>query len=275
MTVIMLTIFALTLLISLVFTINTVNFYNALSTNYGVTTTAQFPGYLEVAYLLGGILVFTGVMLLLIKYNLSKIIIAIFAIVSFLVLIEFFDVILSPLFFSISQNLVLVSFVAAILLVVYYFKYGSKLGRNLINIMIFVTIASAVGLTLGVLPSIILIAAIAIYDYIAVFVTKHMITLANALVGKSFIGGIVFAGKRIKKGMIMLGGGDIVFPAIFIDALYLNYPPLASILVLIGAVVGISIILFFGKRNKAYPAMSIIAPAQIGFFGLYLLLTMI
>lgn len=274
-TLIMLLIFVLTLLISLVFTLDTVGFYNALGAGYSTQTTPSSYGYVEVAYLLGAILVFTAIMLFLIRHKLAKVITAIFAVVSFIVLLDFFDVMLSPLIINIDQTFVLVSLASSLLLVIYYFKYAGKIARNLINILIFVTISSAVALTLGVIPSLILISAIAVYDYIAVFVTKHMITLANALYGSSFMGGITFAAKKIKKGVVMLGGGDIVFPAIFIDALYLNYPPLASILALVGAAVGISVILFFGRRGKAYPAMAFIGPAQIGFFGLYLLTTII
>jgi presenilin-like A22 family membrane protease len=223
----------------------------------------------------GGILVFTGIILLLIRYGLTKIIVGFFAVISFLVLVQFLDVVFSPLFFEISDLFSLLPFIVAIFMMVYYFKYAGLPFRNFTNIIIFLTIASIVSFALGVVPSLILIGIIAVYDYIAVFVTKHMITLAKGLGNGVFLGGLIFAAKKALRGRIMLGGGDVVFPAVLIDALYLNYPPIAAVLSIIGAVVGLSVLLFFGKHGKAYPAMTFIGPAQIGFFGIYLLTTII
>lgn len=261
-TIIMLLIFILSLFGSLLFTLGTVNYYSILNSSYGVKV-SYFPPYLELLYIVTSILVFTGIVLLLIKMHLTKIITVFFIFVSALVLLEFFDILLSPLLNVIGTSVVLISLVASILLTIYYFGYADNMSRNAVNVIIFITIGAIVSLALGAIPALILIGVIGIYDYIAVFVTKHMITLANGLTQGSFLAGITLAAKTRIKRMALLGGGDIVFPAIFINAVALSYPTFVTISVFAAAVLGLSLILFFGKKGKAYPAMAVIAPLQI------------
>lgn len=74
--------------------------------------------------------------------------------------------------------------------------------------------------------------------------------------------------KKIKINMAVLGGGDIVWTLIMAGVVlrkfgltnFLGMPlPLASLLIILGATLGLSYVLFFGKRNKAYPAMPFIS----------------
>lgn len=262
----MLLVFLLTLVGSMLFTLKTITFYNSIGTVTSVAvSTSAFPPYIELVYIIAAILVFTALTLFLMRHGLLKVIIAFFAVVAFLVLLEFFDIVTSPLFLFVNEWFAFLPFIAAILLIVYYFKYATKVGRNVINVVLFITIASIVSLALGVIPSMILLLVIAVYDYIAVFVTKHMITLANGLSEGTFWAGIILMARKLKQGAAMLGGGDLVFPAVLADALFLNYPPIVAIVSIIGALFGLSLILVFGKKGKAYPAMTFIAPMQIIF----------
>jgi hypothetical protein len=103
-----------------------------------------------------------------------------------------------------------------------------------------------------------------------------MLTLARGLLkDKGFLAGITFMSKAKKSARAMLGGGDIVFPAILIDSMFLWYSALEGTLMIIAAVLGLSLILFLGKRGKAYPAMAVIGPMQILFFAVYSLVTFI
>ncbi len=273
-TILMLLIFALSLIGSLLFTLGTVNYYSLLSSTTGVKV-SYFPPYLELLYIVASILVFTGIVLLLIKFHLTQIITVFFVFVSFLVLLEFFDILLSPLLNVVGTNVILISLAASILLTLYYFRYADNMGRNVVNVMIFITIGAIVSLALGPIPALILIGVIGIYDYIAVFVTKHMITLAKGLTQGSFLAGITLAAKKRVRRMALLGGGDIVFPAIFINAVALGYPTIVTASVFAAAVLGLSLILFFGKKGKAYPAMAVIAPLQILAFATCLLVRII
>ncbi len=270
---IILGVFTASLLGSILFLFGLINFdvYNAQVS--GVHLQFVQP-YLELAYIIISLLVATALMLMLIKHNLSKIIVGIFAVISFFILANFYAVFFFYATYA-SVYAEMIAIAAAVLSVIYYFKYAGNIGRNTINIMIFITISAAIAIALGPIPSLILVGVIAVYDYISVFITKHMITLAKGLSEKSFLAGITFMARSEKKKVAMLGGGDIVFPAILIDAMFFLYSTLAGIFVFAAAVLGLAIIILFGKKGKAYPAMAVIGPLQILFFGIYVLITAI
>jgi presenilin-like A22 family membrane protease len=270
-TVILLTIFTLGIAGSILFTSSTLNYYNLVS-SYGVQTYSISPFY-ELLYLLIGLLVITGIILLLIHFKLIEVVIGLFIFVSFLVLLDFFNVLFSPLFSVFGEQLTLASLALSILFIVYYFKYAGSVGMNVINIIMFITISSIVSLALNILTAMILIAVIAIYDYIAVFVTKHMITLAKGLKNRYLLGGITLAAHRTtKRGTAFLGGGDMVFPMIFVDAVFQQYSVYGALFAAAGAILGLSLILIYGKRGKAYPAMAFMGPLQLLFFAGFILL---
>jgi presenilin-like A22 family membrane protease len=83
--------------------------------------------------------------------------------------------------------------------------------------------------------------------------------------------------RKIKINVALLGGGDVIYPLIaagvvlrkfgFTSVLGLELP-LASLLIVLGAVLGLSYILFFGERKKAYPAMPFISAGVFVALGL-------
>lgn len=271
----MLIIFAATILGSELFTVGTLTLYSHANLSAGQVY--AISPYIELTEIVTGLIIITAIMLILIRYGLMRIIFWIFIVISFLIILEFYDTALYLAFPSDYVSMAVLGL--AVLTIVYYVKFAGTVGRNLVNIVIFITISSILSLSLGVLPTLILVGIIAVYDYIAVFVTKHMLTLAGALSKGGFLfSGIVLSAKKIKnlgRGHMILGGGDLVFPAMFVDAVYVNYPIFASYLVSVGALLGLGLIILLGKRGKAYPAMSVIGPAQILFFGLYILTTFI
>ncbi|MCL5009623.1 MAG: presenilin family intramembrane aspartyl protease [Candidatus Parvarchaeota archaeon] len=275
-TIIVLAVFIASLIGSVVFSFWTVYFDGYSAQSLGKSAYVVQP-YVELAYILISLFVVTAAMLFLIKRNMSKTIIGFFAFVSFFVLTEFFAIIMFAFGGDyIAPYVGLPAIIASALIVLYYFKYAGQFMRNLINVIIFITIASVLAIALGPIPSLILIGAIAVYDYVSVFITKHMLTLARGLLkDKGFLAGITFMSKAKKSARAMLGGGDIVFPAILIDSMFLWYSALEGTLMIIAAVLGLSLILFLGKRGKAYPAMAVIGPMQILFFAVYSLVTFI
>jgi presenilin-like A22 family membrane protease len=74
--------------------------------------------------------------------------------------------------------------------------------------------------------------------------------------------------KKVQVNIAILGGGDVIFPIIaagivlrrfgFINILGLNVP-LASILITLGATLGLGYLLFFSEKKKFYPAMPFIS----------------
>ncbi len=157
------------------------------------------------------------------------------------------------------------------------------------------------GITILILPLLnlfsatLLLVAISIYDMIAVWKSKHMIKLAKfQLESKSFAGismnyNVPKEGK--KKGSsekggssnAILGGGDIAFPLLFsaavMEHLILNVgiPKLQALFmtfsITVGAGIGLSLLLFYSKKDRFYPAMPFIsAGCFLGYTIILLLL---
>lgn len=69
--------------------------------------------------------------------------------------------------------------------------------------------------------------------------------------------------KGVKVNIAALGGGDIVFTLISAGVMLKTFGVLGAILTIIGATFGLSYLMFFGNKNKMYPAMPFIT---IGIF---------
>lgn len=85
--------------------------------------------------------------------------------------------------------------------------------------------ASFLGLTVSSSGVIILLLVFSVYDFIAVYKTKHMVQMAKDMIDKKVIFGFVIPKelKYFKEGLnkvkpggnfMILGGGDVVFPAL-------------------------------------------------------------
>jgi len=149
-------------------------------------------------------------------------------------------------------------------------------------------VASIWGLIIGAWTTVAFLAIFAIYDYIAVYKTKHMIGLAKAAVEANLPMLFVFPARRgvslndVKLArrdkaeepgeMLVLGFGDLMFPCIMVvsSALFLNGPLyLTAGLPALGSVIGI-LVLLFGIRGRPAPGLPAInTGAILGFLAAY------
>lgn len=145
------------------------------------------------------------------------------------------------------------------------------------------------GLIIGVWASVGFLAVFAVYDYIAVYRTKHMVSLAKVAMDDKLPLLFVFPGEkgvRMKdlklsqsgqkgdKKVLLLGFGDMVFPAIMVvsSAIYGRADILPFMLFpLIGAVIGM-IFLLFTRVDKPAPGLPMINAGAISGFILVFLL---
>lgn len=148
--------------------------------------------------------------------------------------------------------------------------------RNISSMIAAAGAGSLIGASLGVIPLIVFMVLLGIYDFIAVFKTKHMVELADGITKNNLA--FTFA-MPTKEHKFELGTGDIVVPLAFavsvlasakealIPAPYFLIPPIA---VLIASFSGILITLFFvsGKKAKPMPAIPIQAGLMIVAFVL-------
>lgn len=134
------------------------------------------------------------------------------------------------------------------------------------------------GTSFGFVPAMIFLVLISIYDYIAVFKTKHMVELANYMVKKDLSFTVTSKAKmpgEKKEQRMDLGSGDLMLP-IMISVSALTISPVASLLVFLGATISLGIFLIYVSKKKAvFPALPPIAFGIILFliigraFGMY------
>jgi len=152
---------------------------------------------------------------------------------------------------------------------------------------VFVSLLSSGNSNRGVYAIMVLLVLISIYDLWAVWHSGIMQKMAKYQINKLKIFAGFFvpymskktrlkirkmrkSGKKnkIKVNIAILGGGDVIFPIIaagvvlrrfgFMSILGLEIP-LASILVIFGAIFGLGYLLLFGQKKKFYPAMPFIS----------------
>ncbi len=210
-----------------------------------------------VVSILAYIVVFSLILIFLLKKRISKISMSVIDIVRLLLLILFINI-----FVGIIPSIIISGIILFIENKIKRWWYSDA-----INIITDVVIAVTFALYLGILGSLFLITALALYDYISVFISKHMISLAKAYKNNPEKGGLIIAMAKKKKGlfgdMLFLGNGDIAFPNILVSAQVLSGHLLSGILEGIAAIIGLLIILLFGERGKGYPALAFIVPIQL------------
>ncbi|MBS3131501.1 hypothetical protein J4212_03670 [Candidatus Woesearchaeota archaeon] len=171
--------------------------------------------------------------------------------------------------------------------------------QNITEIFIYGGLAAILVPMLNILYVSILLVAISVYDFIAVFKTKHMVTLAKFQTQSRLFAGLMLPYKRPEKGteirmkplregentkqenkIAVLGGGDIGFPLIFagvvMKSLMLSNTEIMGFLITLLIPLFAAIALFFllakGQKDKFYPAMPLISIGCFIGYGVILLL---
>jgi len=178
---------------------------------------------------------------------------------------------------------------SAIILGIYKIARPTILIHNLTEIFIYGGLAAVFVPILNVYWGFALLLAISLYDAIAVWKSKHMISLAKFQTKSKVFAGLMIPYKRMKKKpkvkepvlvkkikvkTAVLGGGDIGFPLIFsgvvMKELMLQKPELIgfliTLLIPITTSIALLILLIKGKQEHFYPAMPFLtAGCIVGF----------
>jgi presenilin-like A22 family membrane protease len=123
------------------------------------------------------------------------------------------------------------------------------------------------GVSLGMLPVVLFLILLAIYDYLSVFTTKHMVEMANFVVQRDIAFTVTARAPPIAPGekeqRVDLGTGDMVAP-VMMEVSALAYNPVAAALVFVGAVVSLALFLnYVWKKKMVLPALP---PIVFGMF---------
>ena len=157
-----------------------------------------------------------------------------------------------------------ISLIVIVSLILWWWKFPSVFNHNILIILGIAGVGSILGLRLT--PEIIigLLIIFSIYDFIAVYKTKHMVKIAKEMIeSKAVLALIIPSSFRDFRGslgevrpggkFLILGGGDIVFPLLFCASL-IPVGILNSLIVAIFSLIGLFIgFYFFTHQNVRQP----------------------
>jgi len=213
----------------------------------------------------GLIVAFTAFILLAVKYS-----VVLKAVIYFLTFLSIFYV-LSPFVGGIS--LIFAAVVVALLA-----KKPHWLLINFSALMLAAGITAIFGISLEPLPVVILLVILAAYDFISVYRTKHMLSLAESVT--SINAPMLFVIPK-KDGNAYMGVGDVVMPNIlvvsaqaFTNSPEVGFIKLTALFSLLGGFVGLMLLLYIvEKRGGAHPGLPFVNFGAIAGFALGLLLS--
>ena len=227
------------------------------------------------------LLVFTGFLLILIRYDMKKVIAAVIGLSLFFTFAYIFAALVYAAM-GVSDIANIVVLVLSVLATALLYKYPEWYVIDALGILIGAGVASIFGVSLDVLPVVILLVLLAVYDAISVYKTKHMITLAEGVIDLktpilfvipkrrdySFIrDGIGKLGDGGERAAFIIGMGDLIMPSILVVSAnvflkgvklggIINIPALGAI---IGSMAGLCVLLYFvmsGKPQAGLPPLN-------------------
>lgn len=232
------------------------------------------------------IICFTIFILITLRYGKNWMIQAFigFAVVTTLLII--FDVFTSRLLpntIAFPIALALTFFLAVLL-----YKYPEWYVVDTIGVVIGAGAASLFGISLAIIPTIVLLIALAVYDAISVYKTKHMIKLAEGVLALKIPVLLVIPKKRSfsyrrqaslgktgEREAYFMGLGDAVIPAILVVSAnvfieeapaiiaVINYPALGA---MIGSLIGFSMLMTFVVKGKPQAGLPLLNTGAISGF---------
>ncbi|MFA5382435.1 MAG: presenilin family intramembrane aspartyl protease [Candidatus Micrarchaeia archaeon] len=174
-------------------------------------------------------------------------------------------------------------------------KWLTHKARNIAAILSSAGVGAVFGFSLGFWPAVLLTIGLSIYDYIAVFKTKHMITFAKTLSEKNLSFSLQVQKTDIKKTQktskqiskndenysfkgnerqkMELGTGDLIMPIMLSVSSFYVFGILGTLFVILGAVVSFILLIYYISKRKLFlPALPpLITGCLISLGILYLL----
>ncbi len=168
--------------------------------------------------------------------------------------------------------------------------------HNITEVLVYAGVAAILVPVMNIFAGIMLLVIVSIYDFYAVYKSKHMVTLAEAQSSMDFFAGFSIpydkksgslvkpisksekkTSKLVSKSgsdirMAMLGGGDIAFCLLFSGIVLKHFPILLTLLVPLGATIALGYLFFMAKEKTYYPAMPFVSVGCLLSYGLLLLL---
>lgn len=165
-----------------------------------------------------------------------------------------------------------IPFILIFLLISWWLKVPSVFNQNLLMVFGIAGIGSILGLSLKPPAMILILILFSIYDFAAVYKTKHMVEMVKEMVEQKVILGFVIPQhfssfkenlEKIQPGgeFLILGGGDVAFPLLFSVSL-VSEGISKSFIISIFSLFGLFANLYFflkQKERKPMPALPLIS----------------
>lgn len=229
------------------------------------------------------ILVFTLFVLVALKKNMKWVISSFiyFAIVSTLYYIFFALLTFIPF---LSGFEAIISVVLSIGITALLYKYPEWYIVDIVGVCIAAGVSALIGISLSVIPVIVLLLLLAIYDAISVYKTKHMVSMAEGIMDLKlpilFVvpkhSNYSFLQEKFKQGekheAFFMGLGDAVMPTllvvsanVFVKSNGMPYPVLGAILGTLAGHAVLSALVMKGKPQAGLPFLN--SGVILGFFA--------
>lgn len=239
----LLLLFTLTQFVGLVVT----QYYYTQSLPYSLEPPPVSGGW-SVSYLIGGIVFVTVIFYLFTKLRFEK-----------FLKIWFSVAIIMSLSVSLSVFIgEIMAFILAVVLTIIRLYSKDLYIHNLTEIFIYGGIVAIFTPLFNPLTALILLVIIAVYDFVSVIITKHMVELAKTQSSVNVFTGLIVSHKG---DTAVLGGGDIAFSLLFANILGKTFGLVYAYLCVYLVIASIAVLTLFGKKNKYYPAMPFVTAA--------------
>ena len=250
------------------------------------------------------IIVFTAVMLIVLKYTkgnfLKYLILGVVTLTLFYVFYPVLFYFSYPLLVKIGYNLaVYAAVVMAVSLTAILYKYPEWYVVDTVAVIMGAGIAGIFGMSFAILPVFVLLIALAVYDFISVYKTKHMISLASGIMKlkvpvimvvprklnysfKDKEGVMQEISKKKRRDAMFIGLGDFIIPgilpvsaSIYLPAAFvlgLSAPLLVAAGSIIGAVCGMLVLMRFVMKGNPQAGLPFLnSGAILGYLLTYIL----
>ncbi|WOX56683.1 MULTISPECIES: presenilin family intramembrane aspartyl protease PSH [unclassified Methanoculleus] len=143
---------------------------------------------------------------------------------------------------------------------------------DILGVLLSAGIASIFGVSLAILPVLVLLVLLAVYDAISVYRTKHMITLAEGVLATkapimvvvpkradySFRRESISMGEGEERGAFVMGMGDLIMPSILVASshVFAGAPAVVGALsaptigAMAGSLAGLAVLLYVVNKGK-------------------------
>jgi presenilin-like A22 family membrane protease len=193
------------------------------------------------------------------------------------------------MYYVLYPFLSILSAVVSFLLIILLIKRANWLIIDITALLLAAGVTSIFGISLTPFPVIVLLIILAIYDFISVYKTGHMVDLADSITRMKLPLLFIIPFSRdfrlknledAREKAVFMGVGDAVIPNIlvvsvqvFTDSSYLFFIKLSALFTLIGGIIGLFLLIYTVETKEgAHPGLPFLNSGVIAGYLAYLFL---